>query len=409
MERERILTVTVRTTQSDVQTEDRMQELRDLIESAGGEVVCEVTQNLDHPISSTYIGKGKVEEVQEACLAMEIDAVVFNDSLTGSQMKNLAEVIESRILDRTDLILDIFALRARTREAKLQVALAQLEYRLPRLKGIRPELSRTGGGIGTRGPGEQQLETDRRAIEREISQIKSQLKEIKNKREITYQKRKQSNAKIVSLAGYTNAGKSTIINQMLKLYGREDKEVYADDRLFATLDTSVRRIELPNAPAILLVDTVGFVTDLPPKLLQSFESTLEEIKMSDLIALVVDSANIAYEEQIEATMHTLKKLDTIAPILYVMNKTDLGQRPLVTDQAATISITAKSDEDVARLAERIAVSLFGELKEIKRVFPYKDLGILHEWKDRGRVLSMEHEQEGVRARLLVREKEELPW
>lgn len=409
MERERILTVTVRTTQSEEKIEDRRIELKELIESAGGEVIAEVVQNLDHPIASTYIGKGKVEEVQEACASMEIDAVIFNDSLTGSQMKNLSEVIEPRILDRTDLILDIFALRARSKESKLQVQLAQLEYRLPRLKGIRSDLSRQGAGIGTRGPGEQQLETDRRAIERQISQIKLQLKDIKNKREVTYQRRQNAETKIVSLAGYTNAGKSTIVNQMLKLYGREDKEVYADDRLFATLDTSARRIELPNAPAIVLVDTVGFVTDLPPKLMQSFESTLDEIGMSDLILLVIDSANIGYEGQIEASMHTIKKLDALAPILYVMNKIDLGQKPPVTEASQTISISAKSDDDIAALAERIAVELFGKLVEVKHLFPYSALGTVHAWKERGRVLEMEHGQDGVTATLLVREREVLPW
>lgn len=399
---ERVVTVFVRLSETDSEMRERIDEMNALVESCGGEVVSTVVQSVESINPRTVIGSGKVREIADFCENEEIGAVIFEQALTGAQMKNLSDTIPVKILDRLDMILDIFALRARTARAKLQVKLAQLEYRLPRLKGIGAELSRTGGGIGTRGPGEQKLETDRRAILREIHSIKTQLERMNRQQKTLSVKRKRSRTPVVALCGYTNVGKSTIMNGMLDRFGKSEKTVYADDRLFATLDSSVRRIEPDDAPAFLLMDTVGFIREMPEKILSAFDSTLLAITEADLILVVIDSASEEAGRQIETTAETLKRLEADAPVLYVLNKADLGKQPPLTPKEHTITISAKKPEDIERLCERISAELFGPLIEEELRVPYDRYAELARLRATGIVLEETHEEAGVAVRWRTR-------
>lgn len=405
--RERVLIVTVQTRDETIPLEDRQLELRELVRTTGAEVVAEAVQTVDSIHPKYFMGSGKAEELADFVKDNDVDTVIINDELTGSQMRNLEEIIDCKIVDRTGLILDIFALRARTREAKLQVKLAQLEYRLPRLVGFRNYLSREGAGIGTRGPGEQKLETDRRTITREIASIKSALKELKQKRKTTQKQRVQSGIPMVALIGYSNAGKSTIMNQLLSQSGEAEKEVYADDRLFATLDPSVRRVQPEDAPPYLLSDTVGFVSNLPTKLVASFRSTLEEIENADLLLFIIDSSSIRHKEQMKATLDVLKDMDlTDKEMLYVFNKRDLAPDVRSDENPEqSIYLCAKDEQDIQRLSDRITDLLFGEKKEYELEIPYADFHVLSELNDKGRVLDEKHTQEGARLKVVLRDAE----
>ncbi len=375
---QKVITVTVNIDMNEEALEDKIIELEKLVEALDGEVVLSLTQNKSYVDKAFYIGKGKVNEIKDYCEKLDAEFVVFNNELTGSQVKNLEEIIGIRVIDRTNLILDIFSERARTKEAKLQVKLAKLKYTLPRLSALRSGFSRQQGGIGGKGIGEQQIELDRRTINREISSITSQLKEIEKNRNEIRKKRINSKDPIISLVGYTNAGKSTLINKLIS-YGKDEnseiKEVFVKDMLFATLDTYVREGLLLNGSKVMYVDTVGFVSDIPHNLVESFKGTLEEIKYSDLILHVVDISNVNVDEQIKITNDMIKKLECEDKnVIHVFNKVDKLADENIKFQYANIEnkvfISAKNDEDIILLLKEIEKVLFSSLVKTELLIPY---------------------------------------
>ena len=375
---QKVITVTVNIDMNEEALEDKIIELEKLVEALDGEVVLSLTQNKSYVDKAFYIGKGKVNEIKDYCEKLDAEFVVFNNELTGSQVKNLEEIIGIRVIDRTNLILDIFSERARTKEAKLQVKLAKLKYTLPRLSALRSGFSRQQGGIGGKGIGEQQIELDRRTINREISSITSQLKEIEKNRTEIRKKRINSKEPIISLVGYTNAGKSTLINKLIS-YGKDEnseiKEVFVKDMLFATLDTYVREGLLLNGSKVMYVDTVGFVSDIPHNLVESFKGTLEEIKYSDLILHVVDISNVNVDEQIKITNDMIKKLECEDKnVIHVFNKVDKLADENIKFQYANIEnkvfISAKNDEDIILLLKEIEKVLFSSLVKTELLIPY---------------------------------------
>ena len=375
---QKVITVTVNMDMDEKTLEDKVFELEKLVEALDGEVVLNLTQNKSSIDKALYIGKGKVSEIKDYCEKLDVEVVVFNNELTGSQVKNLEEIIGVRVIDRTNLILDIFNERARTKEAKLQVKLAKLKYTLPRLSALRSGFSRQQGGIGGKGVGEQQIELDRRTINREISSITVQLKEIEKNRNEIRKKRINSKEPMISLVGYTNAGKSTLINKLIA-YGKDEnteiKEVFVKDMLFATLDTYVREGILFSGSKAMYVDTVGFVSDIPHNLVESFKSTLEEIKYSDLILHVVDISNVNVDEQIKITNDMIKKLECEdKKVIYVFNKVDKLEDENIKLQYANVEnkvfISAKSDEDIVFLLKEIEKVLFSSSIKTKLLIPY---------------------------------------
>lgn len=375
---QRVITVTVNIDMDEKTLEDKVIELEKLVEALDGEVVLSLTQNKSYVDKAFYVGKGKVNEIKDYCEKLDAEFVVFNNELTGSQVKNLEEIIGIRVIDRTNLILDIFNERARTKGAKLQVKLAKLKYTLPRLSALRSGFSRQQGGIGGKGIGEQQIELDRRTINREIASITSQLKEIEKNRNEIRKKRINSKEPIISLVGYTNAGKSTLINKLIS-YGKDEnseiKEVFVKDMLFATLDTYVREGLLLNGSKVMYVDTVGFVSDIPHNLVESFKGTLEEIKYSDLILHVVDISNVNVDEQIKITNDMIKKLECEDKnVIYVFNKVDKLADENIKFQYANIEnkvfISAKNDEDIILLLKEIEKVLFSSLVKTELLIPY---------------------------------------
>lgn len=375
---QKVITVTVNIDMDEKTLEDKVIELEKLVQALDGEVVLSLTQNKSFVDKAFYIGKGKVNEIKNYCEKLDAEFVVFNNELTGSQVKNLEEIIGIRVIDRTNLILDIFSERARTKEDKLQVKLAKLKYTLPRLSALRSGFSRQQGGIGGKGIGEQQIELDRRTINREISSITSQLKEIEKNRNEIRKKRINSKEPIISLVGYTNAGKSTLINKLIS-YGKDEnseiKEVFVKDMLFATLDTYVREGLLLNGSKVMYVDTVGFVSDIPHNLVESFKGTLEEIKYSDLILHVVDISNVNVDEQIKITNDMIKKLECEDKnVIYVFNKVDKLADENIKFQYANIEnkvfISAKNDEDIILLLKEIEKVLFSSLVKTELLIPY---------------------------------------
>ena len=343
-QRERVLIASVQTTQTDEDFAYANQELAQLVDTAQGEVVATVTQKRESISGRTLVGKGKVEEISHLVDELEVDLVVFYQSLTGSMVKNLNESINCRIIDRVQLILDIFAMRARSKEGKLQVQLAQLNYLLPRLSGQREGLSRQGGGIGTRGPGETRLETDRRYIRKQIQDIEEQLEQIKKHRERSREKRKSSNGFQLGLIGYTNAGKSTILNQLTHA------GTYQMDQLFATLDPLTRQVDLFPNFEVTLTDTVGFIQELPPTLIHAFESTLEESADVDLLVHVVDASNAQFSLHEKTVIDLVNDLEMQEiPMVTVYNKTDLIEGEFQPNLYPSIQISAVKEADVERL------------------------------------------------------------
>ena len=381
---QKVVTVTVNVDMDEKTLDDKVYELEKLVEALDGEVVLNLTQNKSYIDKAYYVGRGKVDEIKEYCEKLEAEIVVFNNELTGSQVKNLEEIIGVRVIDRTNLILDIFSERARTKEAKLQVKLAKLKYTLPRLSALRSGFSRQQGGIGGKGIGEQQIELDRRTINREIANITLQLKEIEKNRNEIRKKRINSKDPIISLVGYTNAGKSTLINKLIS-FGKDEsseiKEVFVKDMLFATLDTYVREGNLINGSKVMYVDTVGFVSDIPHNLVESFKGTLEEIKYSDLILHVIDISNINVDDQISITNEMIKKLNCEDKnIIYVFNKVDKLLNEDIKLHYSNIEnkifISAKNDFDISLLLKEVEKHLFSSLIQTKLLIPYDKQSII---------------------------------
>lgn len=386
--------------------ETSMKELSDLVFADGAEVVGEVTQNILKFNPKYLIGSGKVDEIKEMVELLEVDAVVFNDELSGIQVRNLEKRIEKKVIDRTNLILDIFGLRATTYEAKLQVELAMLEYQLPRLLGI-DGWSRTGGGIGTRGPGEQIIETDRRRLKREIDKIKEKLDKAKKTRDTTRTRRLDSNIPIVSLVGYTNAGKSTILN---RLKDEDSGEVSVRNMLFETLDPSSRKARLLSGREFIISDTVGFVSKLPTKIVEAFKSTLEEIKYSDLILHVIDASSEDLEIQYKTTMSILKDIDVLDKnIITVFNKVDKVNTedinlPLKVLPEKKIYISAKNDENMDGLLKIIEENLKEKYFDVKLKFAYSDTDLLYKLVEKFDAKPL-YEDDGIYLELKLEERE----
>lgn len=374
-----------------------MEELAGLAEADGITVAGQMIQSLERPNTATLIGKGKVEELAELCRNMEADMVIFNDELSGVQLRNLEEALEVRVIDRTILILDIFADRAVSREGKLQVELAQLQYRMPRLTGFGRSLSRLGGGIGTRGPGEKKLETDRRHIAGRIDDIKAELARIGKTRQVQRSGREKSQIPVVALMGYTNSGKSAIMNRLLQLSEREDKTVSSQDMLFATLDTQHRKITLEQGSEFILIDTVGFVSRLPHSLVEAFKSTLEEVRYADLLIHVVDSSYENRDFYMEVTNKVIEQIgagDKDQIVAY--NKMDIAKSvPLDVSGHEAVYLSAKTGENINVLVEKIREKIFGGRVEMTLLIPYQRGDITSYLCENAQIFSMEYEEEGT--------------
>lgn len=376
-----------------------MVELEELAQAAGVEVIATAVQNRTAVNAVFYIGKGKVEEIKQLCEAHGANLVIFNDELSGSQIRNLEEACGVDVIDRTALILDIFASRAASKEAKLQVELAQLKYRLPRLTGLGRKLSRPGAGIGTRGPGETKLETDRRHILRRIDAIKEELEEVKKHREVQRSKRLKSELPIVALVGYTNAGKSTLMNTLLRLGDNyePDREVYAEDMLFATLEVSLRKLVFPDQLEFLLTDTVGFVSKLPHDLVDAFKATLEEVRYADLLLHVIDASNENFDLQMATTLKVLKELGVDGKrIINVYNKIDKAPEASgIGRDESTVNISALNGLGLQQLIERIREEIGTKLKEIDLLIPYSKGSIASQLHKDAQVLWSDYQDEGT--------------
>ena len=376
-----------------------MEELKGLAEAANVEVLGMMTQSLDRPNTATLIGKGKVEELAEMVRNMEADTVIFNDELTGMQLRNLEDAVGVRVIDRTILILDIFADRASSKEGKLQVELAQLQYRMPRLIGFGKSLSRLGGGIGTRGPGEKKLETDRRHIERRMLDIKSELEQIKNTRGVQRAKREKSEIPVVALVGYTNSGKSALMNRLLMLTEKEEKTVFEKNMLFATLDTAQRSVVLDTNHQFILVDTVGFVSKLPHSLVNAFKATLEEVAYADLLIHVVDSAYENHDFHIGVTNKVLKEIGAgDKEKIMAFNKIDLIEDPgmiVPVAGAENICISAKQDINIDELTELIKKKIFKDNVRANLLVPYTRGDISSYLCEKAKVNQMDYRENGT--------------
>ena len=376
-----------------------MEELKGLAEAAGVEVLGQMIQNLERPNTATLIGKGKVEELAEMVKNMEADTVIFNDELTGMQLRNLEDAVGVRVIDRTILILDIFADRASSREGKLQVELAQLQYRMPRLTGFGKSLSRLGGGIGTRGPGEKKLETDRRHIEKRMYDIKSELAQIKNTRGVQRAKREKSEIPVVALVGYTNSGKSALMNRLLTITEKEEKTVFEKNMLFATLDTQQRSVTLDTNHQFILVDTVGFVSRLPHSLVNAFKATLEEVAYADLLVHVVDASYENHDFHIEVTNKVLEEIGAGGKEkIMAFNKIDLVEEPssfIPVPGTDNICISAKYDRNIDELIELIKSKIFKDMVRVQLLVPYTRGDISSYLCEKARVFGMEYKDNGT--------------
>ena len=377
-------------------SEDSLDELASLAETAGAMVITRVLQNRMRPDPATFIGSGKAEELALACQALEIDLAILDDELTGAQQRNLETILGVRVIDRTALILDIFAQRAQSAEGKLQVELAQMKYRLPRLTGLGAVLSRLGGGIGTRGPGETQLEVDRRRIRRRIDDLEAQLKEIKKQRDLRRARREKTGQTTVALVGYTNAGKSTLLNAL------SGADVLVEDKLFATLDPVLRRVELPENRECLVVDTVGFIRKLPHQLVQAFRSTLEEALYADLLVVVSDLSSPNYAQQRATVFEVLNDLGASdKPVLEALNKADQASIGGIVEPADAILISAKNGDGLDKLKAEISRRIAALRHRAELVIPYAKGGVLSLIHERGQVLGEEYTAEGTRVECML--------
>ena len=374
-----------------------MEELAGLTEAVGGQVLGVMVQKMEKINTGTYIGKGKVEELAQMCETMEADTVIFNDELSGMQIRNLEEATGVRVIDRTILVLDIFASRATSREGKLQVELAQLQYRMPRLLGFGKSLSRLGGGIGTRGPGEKKLETDRRHIAKRMDDIKDELKNLAATRSVQRAKREKSEIPVVALVGYTNAGKSAIMNKILSNIEKEEKSVGSKDMLFATLDVQQRNIKLDDKKEFILIDTVGFVSKLPHSLVNAFKATLEEVLYADILIHVVDASYDNYDFQIEVTEDVIKQLgagDKEKIIVY--NKCDLVEDEIIDASGCDhICVSAKTGYNMDILIDMIKSRIFAGNIVGELLIPYDRGDIVSYVCEKGSVSNMEYKENGT--------------
>ncbi|PGO32728.1 GTPase HflX [Bacillus cereus] len=380
-----------------------MEELANLTEACDVEVIGQVTQNLQRVNPSHYIGKGKIEEVAAYVKEADANMVIFNDELSPSQIRNLEEDLDCKVIDRTILILDIFAQRAKTKEAQLQVEVAHLQYMMPRLIGLRESLGRQSGGVGTKnkGVGEKKLELDRRKIEEQISVLNKDLEALVAQRQTQRKQRKKNEIPVVSLVGYTNAGKSTIMNTMLEIFnGTVEKQVFEKDMLFATLETSVRNIDLPDNKSFLLTDTVGFVSKLPHHLVKAFRSTLEEVAEADLLIHVVDYANPNYEQLIDITNETLKKIGVEnIPTIYAYNKSDMVDVEIPKVQEDRVYLSAKKHVGIEELVEMIRSHIYKEYTKCEMLIPYDQGQVVSYFNNHAHVLSTSYENEGTKIAL----------
>jgi GTP-binding protein HflX len=380
--------------------EKSLDELEELSATAGVMVVGKILQKKQSIDPATFIGSGKLEELNSMCAAMEADVVIFDDELTGAQIRNIENKVGIKVIDRTVLILDIFAKRARSREGKLQVELAQLKYRLPRLTGLGSELSRLGGGIGTRGPGETKLETDRRHIRRRISYLENELKEVDKQRNLLRSGKKRSQFPVIALVGYTNAGKSTLMNRLC------DADVYADDKLFATLDPTTRKMTLDEEKTILLVDTVGFIRKLPHELINAFKSTLDEVVYADALLHVVDASDADFEKHIEVADNLLKSLGVLEkPAITVFNKIDLVDRTNWSipweKRDNSVEISAATGFGIETLVQKIVELIESDVAELDLLIPYEKGNIVTYIHENGAITSKEYTEEGFRIKARI--------
>lgn len=382
-----------------IDIEYSMDELKELSYAANVDVVAMTIQNKKTVDAAFYIGSGKVEEVKMLAEANEANLIIFNDELSGSQIRNLENAIGTKVIDRTTLILDIFAKRATNRVSKLQVELAQLKYRRSRLTGMGGALSKAGAGVGTRGPGEQKLELDKRRINDRISEISRQLDEEKSIRHTQRSKRLKNEIPIVALVGYTNAGKSSVMNKLLDMTKPDepDKKVFEKNMLFATLDTYNRRIELPDNRAFVLVDTVGFVSKLPHSLVEAFKATLEEVTEADLLIHVLDVTNSNVSNQKYITDQVLKELGVKdKETIYVYNKIDLLEDPeKLLAGPSTIKISARTGYQMDRLVEKIRSVIFSDIVKVKMLLPFSEGQVYSYLCDKHNVMSTEYLAEGT--------------
>lgn len=396
--KDKVITVCVDTGEYDA--ERSMDELSELVDTAGGEVVARVIQRRPSFDPGTCIGSGRLEELSQLCEQTGADRIIFDHELTATQIRNIEDACNTFTIDRTMLILDIFAQRATTREGRLQVELAQNKYRLPRLAGMGVKLSRLGGGIGTRGPGETKLETDRRHIRSRISALSEELKEIEKRRGYARAKRKKDNVLTCAIVGYTNVGKSTLLNKLT------EAGVLAENKLFATLETTSRAIELPDGRSVTLIDTVGLISRLPHQLVEAFKSTLEEAASADVILHLCDASADNCEEQADVTIALLKELgcDGI-PIVTVLNKCDLV--PYIDEldtKGSAVKISAKSGEGIANMLLAISKALEPTAKRMKVLLPYDKAGLVNKILIDGKVFSQEYGADGILVDALIDNK-----
>ena len=369
--------------------EASLAELEELAHTAGAQVLGALVQKRESPDKATCLGSGRLEELTQLCRNVEADLVIFDLELTATQHRNLESELPCRVVDRTALILDIFAARARSAEGRLQVELAQLQYLLPRLAGQGVSLSRLGGGIGTRGPGETKLESDRRHIRRRIRSLRLQLDSVEQQRERRRERRKKDGIQTVAIVGYTNAGKSTLLNALTQA------GVLAEDKLFATLDPTARALRLPDGRQVLLIDTVGFVRRLPHHLVEAFRSTLEEAVEADVILNVCDASSPEAEEHLQVTRELLQELGCgDVPILTVFNKCDLSPEP-VRAEGASVCISAKTDQGLPRLLEEVAAALPPDRKKVTLLLPFRQGALAEQCRRAGAVEREEYVAEGL--------------
>lgn len=392
---ERVILVGVSTSDHD-DTEKSLDELEELAATAGAVTVGRVIQNLDQIHPGTYVGKGKLEEIKDLLWETEATGIICDDELSPIQLGNMEDVLDTKVMDRTLIILDIFAGRASTNEGKIQVELAQLKYRQSRLTGLGKSLSRLGGGIGTRGPGEKKLEMDRRLIRDRIAQLNRELKDVKRHREVTREQRSRNKIPVVAIVGYTNAGKSTLLN---KLTGAG---VLEEDKLFATLDPTTRNLKLPSKQEVLLTDTVGFIRKLPHHLIEAFRSTLEEAQYADIILHVVDASNPQVDEQMYIVYETLTNLEVKnKPIITAFNKQDKVEgETILRDFRADhiVRISAKHGDGLEELQSVIEEILRGQKILIEKIYSYTEAGKIQMIRKYGELLEEEYRSEGIYAK-----------